>query len=75
MTLCAYDGGHCNCQPQEGVWCQSPRFKTNDYIDALHGTVTGQAAHIAKLEKMLTPRVVKLEPLNDWDRDTTRLGP
>ena len=32
MTLCIVDGGHCNCQPDEGVVCDKLPKKIRDYV-------------------------------------------
>jgi hypothetical protein len=32
MTLCIVDGGHCNCQPDEGMVCDKLPKKVQHYV-------------------------------------------
>jgi hypothetical protein len=43
MTLCVIDGGHCVCQPDEGVPCV-PALNMKAEIDRLRGALT-EIAH------------------------------
>lgn len=38
MTLCVRTGGHCLCQPDEGVFC--PNYRPDAYVQCLMDTIT-----------------------------------
>jgi hypothetical protein len=38
MTLCVRTGGHCLCQPDEGVFC--PDYRPDPYVQCLMDTIT-----------------------------------
>jgi hypothetical protein len=63
MTLCIVDGGHCNCQPDEGVVCDKLPKKVRDYVLTAVKTALEDAIPREIHDRLVREKDAKIEQL------------
>jgi hypothetical protein len=64
MTLCIVDGGHCNCQPDEGIVCDKLPKKVQHYVLTAVKTALEDAIPRETHERLM--RDAKAQALRDF---------